>query len=165
MFEYDKSGKWYIQHHGDSILRIFGVRDIASWTAAQAELVLPRQLPDGVLRVLERGRTEPDIYILEIATYPDARVPSQAVRDAALGFLERNVLPEVPGAVPAREGERAGGRLDRVAEPQGIHDDAGVVAGGEAVGAAGRGAARPRGRGALALGAAGEASRGRPSRS
>jgi predicted transposase YdaD len=110
MFEYDKSGKWYIQHHGDSILRIFGVRDIASWTAAQAELVLPRQLSDGVLRVLERGRTEPDIYILEIAAYPDARVPSQAVRDAALGFLERNILPEVlvlflheKGNVPAAD--------------------------------------------------------------
>src|SRR5262249_21253960 len=90
--------------------RMFGVRDIAAWTASQAELVLPRQLPDGVLSVVEHGRTEPDIYILEIATYPDARVPSQAVRDAVLGFLERNVLPEVlvlflheKGHVPAAD--------------------------------------------------------------
>ena len=93
MFEYDKSSKWYIQHHGDSILRMAGVRDIASWTARQAELVLPRQLPDGVLSVLEHGRTEPDIYILEFATYPDARVPSQAVRDAVMWFLERMSCP------------------------------------------------------------------------
>ena len=90
MFEYDKSSKWLIQHHGDSILRMAGGRDIDSWAALQAELVLPRQLPDGVLSVRERGQLDPDIYILEIATYPDARVPSQAVRDAALGFLERN---------------------------------------------------------------------------
>lgn len=110
MFEYDKSSKWYIQHHGDSLLRIFGVRDIASWAAQQAELVLPRQLPGGVLSVPERGRAEPDTYILEIATYPDARVPSQAVRDAAAGLLERNVLPEVlvlflheKGHVPAAD--------------------------------------------------------------
>ena len=93
MFEYDKSSKWYVQHHGDLILWMAGVQDIAVWTALQAELVLPRQVPDGVLSVLERGQTEPDIYIVEIATYPDARVPSQAVRDAALSLLERNVLP------------------------------------------------------------------------
>jgi hypothetical protein len=95
MFEYDKSSKWYIQHHGNSILWMAGVQNIAAWTPLQAELVLPRQLPDGVLSVLEHGQTKPDIYILEIATYPDARVPSQAVRDTALGLLERGVLPEV----------------------------------------------------------------------
>jgi predicted transposase YdaD len=95
MFEYDKISKWYIQNRGDSILRMVGVRDIDDWKPLPAELVLPRQLPDGVLSVLEHGRTEPDIYILEIATYPDARVPSQAVRDTALGLLERWTLPEV----------------------------------------------------------------------
>jgi predicted transposase YdaD len=110
MFEYDKSSKWYVQHHGDSILRMAGVGNIASWTARQAELVLPRQLPDGVLSVLEHGQTRPDIYILEFATYPDARVPSQAVRDAVMLLLEHGVLPEVivlflhkKGNVPAAD--------------------------------------------------------------
>jgi hypothetical protein len=110
MFEYDKISKWSIQRRGASILRMAGIQDIETWTPRQAELVLPRQLPDGVLEVRERGRTEPDTDILEIATYPDARVPSQAVRDAALGFLERNVLPEVlvvflheKGNVPAAD--------------------------------------------------------------
>ncbi len=110
MFEYDKISKWSIQRRGGSILRMAGVQDIETWTPRQAELVLPRQLPDGVLEVRERGRTESDIYIVEIATYPDARVPSQAVRDAALGLLERNVLPEVlvvflheKGNVPAAD--------------------------------------------------------------
>jgi hypothetical protein len=110
MFEYDKISKWSLQHRGASILRMAGVRDIETWTPRQAELVLPRQLPDGVLEVRERGRTEADIYIVEMAAYPDARVPSQAVRDAALGLLERNVLPEVlvvflheKGNVPAAD--------------------------------------------------------------
>ena len=31
MQEYDKSSKWLIQHHGDSILRLGGVRGIVSW--------------------------------------------------------------------------------------------------------------------------------------
>lgn len=110
MFEYDKSSKWLIQHHGDSILRMAGVNDIESWTPLQAELVQPRQLPDGVLSVVERGQPGPDVYILEIASFPDARVPSQAIRDAVLGFLERNILPEVvvlflhaKGNVPAAD--------------------------------------------------------------
>jgi hypothetical protein len=37
MQEYDKSSKWLIQHHGDSILRLCGVRGIVSWRALQAD--------------------------------------------------------------------------------------------------------------------------------
>jgi len=47
MHEYDKSSKWLIQHHGDSILRLAGVRDIASWQPLPAELVQSRRLPAG----------------------------------------------------------------------------------------------------------------------
>src|SRR5262249_10032539 len=36
-----------------------------------------------------------DIFILEVATDPDARVPSQAVQDTALVYLERKIVPEV----------------------------------------------------------------------
>ncbi|MFI5459027.1 MAG: hypothetical protein ACHRXM_26660 [Isosphaerales bacterium] len=95
MHDYDKSSKWLIQHHGDSILRLAGVNDIASWTPLQAELVQSRRLPDGVLEVRSRGEAEPDVFILEIATYPDTRVPSQAVRDTALVYLDRDIVPEV----------------------------------------------------------------------
>jgi hypothetical protein len=52
MHAYDKSGKWLIQHHGDSILRLAGVRDIESWTPLQAEPVLARRLPDGLTEVV-----------------------------------------------------------------------------------------------------------------
>ncbi len=95
MFDYDKCGKYMIQHHGNGILRMGGVEVIPSWTPLQAELVRSRRLPDGVLEVRTPGQAKPDIFILEIASYPDARVPSQVVSDAALSFLARGVLPEV----------------------------------------------------------------------
>jgi hypothetical protein len=95
MQEYDKSSKWLIQHHGDSILRLAGKRDFTTWRALPAELVQSRRLPDGVIEIQGLGGTEPGLCILEMATYPDARVPSQAVRDAALVFLARDIVPEV----------------------------------------------------------------------
>ena len=95
MFEYDKCGKYMIQRHGNAILRMGGVDDVVSWTPLQAELVQSRHLPDGVLEVRTAGQAKPDIFILEIASYPDARVPSQVVCDAALSFLARGVVPEI----------------------------------------------------------------------
>jgi hypothetical protein len=95
MQEYDKSSKWLIQHHGDSILRLAGIRDIDSWRPLQAELVQPRQLPDGLIEARLSGQDRPSLCVLEVATYPDARVIKQVTRDAALVFLDRDVLPEV----------------------------------------------------------------------
>ncbi len=110
MHEYDKCGKYLIQHLGNSILRMAGVNDIARWAPRQAEPVQHRQLPDGVLEVWSPGQAKSDLFILEIATDPDARVPSQAVRDVALVYLERGILPEVlvlflreKGNVPAAD--------------------------------------------------------------
>ncbi|MFI5454724.1 MAG: hypothetical protein ACHRXM_04675 [Isosphaerales bacterium] len=95
MHDYDKSTKWLIQHHGDAILRLAGVRDIAAWTPLQAEPVLARRLPDGFIEVRHVGETEPDPYVVEVASYPDARVADQVVDDTALVRLDRRVLPEV----------------------------------------------------------------------
>lgn len=95
MQNYDKSSKWLIEHHGDSILRLAGVRDIASWQPLQAELVQPRRLPDGLIEVQHLGEVELDHYVVEIATYPEARVTQQIVDDTVLVLLERRVLPEV----------------------------------------------------------------------
>jgi hypothetical protein len=92
---YDKCSKYLIQQHGNSILRMAGVHDIPSWTPLQAELVHVSRFPDGVLEVPCPGQAQPDIFILEIATDPDARVPSQAVQDTALVYLERKIVPEV----------------------------------------------------------------------
>lgn len=95
MHEYDKGSKWMIQHHGDSIVRMAGGRAIRSWRALQAELVQHRRLPDGLIEVDHEGQNELDIYLLEVMTYPDARVIKQVIRDTALVLLDREVLPEV----------------------------------------------------------------------
>jgi hypothetical protein len=95
MQEYDKSSKWLIQHHGDSILRLAGVDDIETWKPLQAELVQPRRLPDGLIEVRRRGESDLDLYLLEIATYPEARVVEQVVTGTALVFLDRQVVPDV----------------------------------------------------------------------
>ncbi len=87
-----------------------GWRERYCQVGAQAEPVQHRQLPDGVLEVWSPGQAKPDIFVLEIATDPDARVPSQAVRDVALVYLERGIVPEVlvlflreKGHVPAAD--------------------------------------------------------------
>jgi len=41
---YDRSGKWLIQHHGGSLLKLGGVERLRSWRAAQAEVVQARQV-------------------------------------------------------------------------------------------------------------------------
>jgi hypothetical protein len=95
MHEYDKSSKWLIQHHGDSILRLAGVRDIADWRPLQAEVVQPRQLPDGLIEARRQGQAEADLFVLELATYPEARIVEQVARNMTLVYLDRRVVPEV----------------------------------------------------------------------
>jgi hypothetical protein len=97
--EYDRSSKWLIQHHGDAILRLAGVGDVVWWRPLQAELVQPGQLPDGVLEVQCPNQPGPDLFVLEIATYPEQRLQEQLLRDSLLVYLDRRVLPEVIGLV------------------------------------------------------------------
>jgi hypothetical protein len=104
MHEHDKCSKYMIQHHGNSILRLAGETDITTWTPRQAELVQLRRFPDGVIEVLSPGATVPDVFILEVATFPDARVPSQAIRDTVLVYLERDIVPEVIACSSIRRG-------------------------------------------------------------
>ncbi len=76
---YDRSSKWLIQHHGDSMLWLARVKNIRAWRPAQAELVQPRRLPDG---------------LLEVTTYPQRRVSQQMTDDLLLVYLDRGQLPE-----------------------------------------------------------------------
>ena len=92
---YDRSTKWLLEHHGDLILQLAGVRDIEDWHALQAEVVEPRQLPDGLLEVWHAGRKDADFYIAEMWTYPDRRIGEQVMADATLVLHDRGVLPEV----------------------------------------------------------------------
>jgi hypothetical protein len=63
MHEYDTSSKYMIQRHGDSILRMAGARDIASWKPVQAELIKHRRLPDGLIEARHHGEEESDNYL------------------------------------------------------------------------------------------------------
>jgi len=94
MGDFDRSSKWLIQHHGDSLLRLAGVENVVAWRPLQAELVQPGQLPDGLLEVEIAGAPEPVLFVLELATYPEQRLREQLLRDMLLVFLDRRVLPE-----------------------------------------------------------------------
>jgi hypothetical protein len=95
MQEYDKSSKWLIQHHGDSILRLAGVRGIVSWRPLQAEVVQSRRLPDGLLEAKLRGQSKPALFVLEVSSYPYHRLTRQVARAIMAVFLDRGVLPEM----------------------------------------------------------------------
>jgi hypothetical protein len=95
MHGYDKSSKWLIQHFADSILCLAGVRGILSWRPLRADFVQPRRHPDGFVEVQRLGQAKPDLYVLEVATYPEASVAHQLLADAAMVYLDRKVLPEV----------------------------------------------------------------------
>jgi hypothetical protein len=112
MHEYDRGSKWLIQHHGDSILRLAGIGGLVSWRALQAEVVQPRQLPDGLLEVQLAGRGDSDLFVLELATYPEPRLSEQIARDVMLVYLDRRVLPGVVALVLHPKGKfRAGTEL------------------------------------------------------
>lgn len=103
---YDRSGKWLIDHHGDSILRLAGVDGIVEWKPGPGEVVQPRQLPDGLLEVLLRGRKDFVPFVLELATYPEKRLIRQMVRNAMLVYLNRDVLPEMIAVVLRPKGRK-----------------------------------------------------------
>src|SRR5262245_46929133 len=91
----DRSGKWLIQHHGGAILWLARVHGFRAWRPGQAEVVQPRQLPDGLLEVFFEGRAGPDPFVVEIFTYPKREADEQVLRDAVLVLADRRVLPEV----------------------------------------------------------------------
>lgn len=103
---YDRSGKWLIEHHGDSILRLAGIRRIADWRPVPGEVVQPRQLPDGMLDVLLRGRKKFIPFVLELATYPEKRLIRQLVRNAMLVYLDREVFPEIIAVILRPKGRK-----------------------------------------------------------
>jgi hypothetical protein len=95
MQERDSAGKWLIGFHADALVRLAGIRRIASWTAVQAEPVEPRRLPDGLIEVRRRGRPQPILVALEVSTYAYTRLAKQAADDALLIYLMRGVVPEI----------------------------------------------------------------------
>ncbi len=91
---YDPSGKWLLEHQGRAVALLGGLRDAISCQSVQSEVVQPRQLPDGLLEVRLRGRPEPVLLLVEIATYPEKRVVEQMMDGLRLVRQTRGVLPD-----------------------------------------------------------------------
>ena len=94
-FRYDRSSKWLLDHHGNLILFLGYVRDIAEWRTRQAEIVQPRKLPDGLLEVRRQQETRFHPYIVEIETYAERTTPEDLLDDVMLVYQDRRELPDV----------------------------------------------------------------------
>ena len=101
----DRSGKWLIERHGDSLLLLSGVHGFESWRAVANEVVLPKKVPDGLLDVTFPGQPTPDLFLLEIEAYADREHEKQVMEDVAVVFGARGVLPEVISIVLRPRGE------------------------------------------------------------
>ena len=60
---------------------------MAAWRTRQAEVVQPRQLPDGLLDVRRRGEARVHPYIVEIETYADPKT-AEALLDDVLASVQ-----------------------------------------------------------------------------
>jgi hypothetical protein len=105
-FPYDRASKWLIERHGDSVLRLAGITDVAEWRPLPAEIVQPRALPDGLLEARRTGQDRPSLYVIEVATDPERRTAGQLLGDAAAVYLARGQLPEVIAVVLRPKGRR-----------------------------------------------------------
>jgi hypothetical protein len=105
-FPYDRASKWLIERHGNSVLRLAGISDVAEWRPLPAEIVQPRALPDGLLEVRRTGEDRPSLYVIEVATDPERRTAGQLLGDAAAVYLARGRLPEVIAVVLRPKGRR-----------------------------------------------------------
>ena len=72
--------------------------------------------------LLAFGQAEPDLYILEIAAYPEARVAHQVFADTAMVYLDRQVLPEVVVLFLHRKGKAEALDAINLSSPQGLNN-------------------------------------------
>lgn len=90
----DRTAKWLLAHHGDSILRLAGMKGFTSWRALQSENVAPRRLPDGLLEVQFEGDRDPTLVLVEVESYPGNDVDRQVLEDLEAVHLARGIVPE-----------------------------------------------------------------------
>lgn len=116
----DRSAKWLVANHGDSILKLAGLTGFTSWRAVETETVAPRRLPDGLLEVRYEDVDKTSLVLIEIETYPDRGADRQVFDDLMLIALERRVIPEVVSLVLRPKGlVQLTGRVERVS-PRGL---------------------------------------------
>jgi hypothetical protein len=91
----DRGGKWLIEHYGDAILHLAGIRGFERWRAVQPQVVQQGRTPDGLLEVIFSGEAEPDLVLLEIYTYPASTIADDILKDVFMVYLDRGKVPEV----------------------------------------------------------------------
>lgn len=110
----DRTTKWLLAHHSDSILWLAGIHGFESCRPVAPEVVAPRRLPDGLLEVRYPGEPEPDLVLVEIEAYPGNDVDPQVFEDILAIELVRRVTPEVVCLVLKPKGNLAvGGKQTR----------------------------------------------------
>jgi hypothetical protein len=85
MGEYDKSSTWLIQHHGDSILRLGGVRGILSWRARQAKNLL------AVTQILA-GMRYNDAKLFQILGGQEAMIESPVLQEFVAKGQRKSIM-------------------------------------------------------------------------
>ena len=73
--------------------------------ARKAEVVQPSQMPDGLPEGRLEGEAHDDLFLLEVATYPERRVEDQLTRESMLVYLDRGELPEAVTLVLRGKGQ------------------------------------------------------------
>ena len=117
--QYDKSSQWLIEHYAGAILRLAGAGPVVSWRPLPGEVVQSRQLPDGLVEARLPDRPDPVLFLVEINTYPDNRVPGELFDDLALTDLNRRQVPEVVTLVLCPKGHLRVEPEVRLASPLG----------------------------------------------
>jgi hypothetical protein len=91
----DRSCSWLLDKHPDAVLFVAGERHIRACRSARNTLTAPKQIPDGLLEVEFTGSSEPEDFLVEVATYPDDRIVDQVIDDLCMAKLVRGRVPEV----------------------------------------------------------------------
>lgn len=116
----DRGSQWLFTHFGQSLLRLAGVRDLATCRAVKGDLVAPRRYPDGLLEVTYTDRPARGLYLLEIETYAGPEADRQVFEDLMVIAADRRQLPEAVLIVLRPRGNaRATGRHELTSAEQG----------------------------------------------
>jgi hypothetical protein len=91
---FDPGSKWLLEERAASLLWLAGARKVLSARALKAEVVQPRQLPDGLLEARFAREKDPRTVLVEVATYPEPRVVTQMQDGLRLVRQARGVLPD-----------------------------------------------------------------------
>jgi predicted transposase YdaD len=90
----DRAGHWLIEHFGELVLHLIGVRNIVGCRALKGDLVAPRRFPDGLLEVTFTDRPGTSLYLIEIETDASADADRQMAENLMALALDHRPIPK-----------------------------------------------------------------------